>query len=46
MFAKMFPSPHPGIINFFVVDCLTTHVMNKFPSPHPGIINFFFFYKL
>ena len=36
-----FPSPHPGIINFFVYERIMTSESVKFPSPHPGIINFF-----
>ena len=37
----MFPSPHPGIINFFSNNTTAYGVLVKFPSPHPGIINFF-----
>ena len=37
---KKFPSPHPGIINFFIMKNLLKKA-EKFPSPHPGIINFF-----
>ena len=36
-----FPSPHPGIINFFGAEDETKPGQIKFPSPHPGIINFF-----
>ena len=37
----MFPSPHPGIINFFHIVIYPIRQIKKFPSPHPGIINFF-----
>ena len=36
-----FPSPHPGIINFFSDICQQWLDVDGFPSPHPGIINFF-----
>ena len=36
-----FPSPHPGIINFFFTLNQGKADQTKFPSPHPGIINFF-----
>ena len=36
-----FPSPHPGIINFFTVTSFREKAIAVFPSPHPGIINFF-----
>ena len=36
-----FPSPHPGIINFFDFMSVKNISVIKFPSPHPGIINFF-----
>ena len=36
-----FPSPHPGIINFFFYDAAMYICDEQFPSPHPGIINFF-----
>ena len=36
-----FPSPHPGIINFFTFGIHIEPKEFKFPSPHPGIINFF-----
>ena len=38
---SMFPSPHPGIINFFQLKLGLRRWISKFPSPHPGIINFF-----
>ena len=37
----MFPSPHPGIINFFSKMVKVSRKVWWFPSPHPGIINFF-----
>mgnify|MGYP003534006741 FL=1 len=37
----LFPSPHPGIINFFIESNEQLRKISKFPSPHPGIINFF-----
>ena len=36
-----FPSPHPGIINFFLTGKYSSADDVLFPSPHPGIINFF-----
>ena len=36
-----FPSPHPGIINFFDDSVRVQLTADLFPSPHPGIINFF-----
>ena len=36
-----FPSPHPGIINFFSITPDELEYIIRFPSPHPGIINFF-----
>ena len=39
--ADEFPSPHPGIINFFEVNMASIDWSMVFPSPHPGIINFF-----
>ena len=36
-----FPSPHPGIINFFANSIDLGAIALGFPSPHPGIINFF-----
>ena len=38
---EKFPSPHPGIINFFSKKVVRSVREKKFPSPHPGIINFF-----
>ena len=38
-----FPSPHPGIINFFKPLEYEGVRYERFPSPHPGIINFFTF---
>ena len=38
---ESFPSPHPGIINFFGGGRAGDTAEDWFPSPHPGIINFF-----